>query len=140
VQLILAGQTDVRLAQLASRRLYQGLMRSGIEIYEYQPQILHGKLILVDDVVYAGSANLDARSLNINYELLVRAADAALAADARRLFEADLRHSARINAMAWRKSRGFWTKLMERFAYFVLARMDPYVARRRLRNLYGRRG
>jgi cardiolipin synthase len=72
VQLILAGKSDVRVSQLAAQCLYRRFMKDGVEIYEYQPQILHAKLILVDDVVYVGSSNLDQRSLRINYELMIR--------------------------------------------------------------------
>jgi len=45
VQLLLAGKSDVRLSQLASRRLYQSLLKRGVEIYEYLPQVLHAKLM-----------------------------------------------------------------------------------------------
>jgi len=86
VQLILAGKSDVRLAQAAGRALYRPLLRAGVEIFEYQPQILHAKLAIVDDTVFVGSANLDARSLGINYELMVRIADPALAEARRTLF------------------------------------------------------
>ncbi|PYI80317.1 MAG: hypothetical protein DME26_21800 [Verrucomicrobia bacterium] len=136
VQLILAGKSDVLLSLLASRRLYQGLLRAGIEIYEYQPQILHAKLVIIDEVVYAGSANLDARSLNINYELLVRVSNQRLAEEAREIFAADLKQCRRIDPATWRKSRSIWEKLMERWAHFILARVDPSVARYQLRNLH----
>lgn len=129
VQLILAGKSDVALSQLASRRLYSALLRSGIEIYEYEPQILHGKLFIMDDVVYAGSANLDVRSLKINYELLVRVAEREVADRAREIFEADLKYCRPIDRLTWRKSRTLWNKLKERWAYFFLARVDPYLAR-----------
>jgi len=72
VQLVLPGKSDVPLIRLAAHSLYQRLLRAGVEIYEYQPQILHTKLVIVDAIVYAGSSNLDTRSLNINYELLAR--------------------------------------------------------------------
>ena len=72
VQLILAGQSDVQLSKLAAQSLYRRLLRAGVEIYEYQPQILHAKLFMVDDAVYTGSSNLDTRSLQINYELMIR--------------------------------------------------------------------
>src|ERR1017187_4107745 len=52
VQLILAGKSDVHLSQLAGQSLYGRLLKGGVEIYEYQPQILHAKLIIVDDIVY----------------------------------------------------------------------------------------
>jgi cardiolipin synthase len=129
VQLILPGKSDVPLMQLAARSLYQRLLRNGVEIYEYEPQILHSKLILIDDILYVGSANLDTRSLNINYELLVRLQDANLAAGAREIFEADLSRSRRIHPVLWRKSRTLWNKLRERWAYLFFAKLDPYVAR-----------
>jgi cardiolipin synthase len=129
VQLILAGKSDVYLSQLAGRSLYRRLLRAGVEIYEYQPQILHAKLILIDDVVYAGSSNLDPRSLHINYELMLRFPDRNLAASARACFADFLAHSQRIELEAWRKSRSWWRRLKQRWAYFLLARVDPYVAR-----------
>ncbi|MHB8521860.1 MAG: phospholipase D-like domain-containing protein [Limisphaerales bacterium] len=135
VQLILAGKSDVPLSQLASRRLYHNLLRAGVEIYEYQPQILHAKLIVLDDIVYVGSANLDTRSLHINYELLVRLPNPQLAADGRAMFDADLKHCRRIELATWRASRTFWNKLKERWAYFLLVRVDRYIARRQLKTL-----
>ncbi|MCI0745987.1 MAG: phospholipase D-like domain-containing protein [Verrucomicrobia subdivision 3 bacterium] len=135
VQLILAGKSDVVLSQLASRKLYRNFLRSGVEIYEYEPQILHAKLFIIDGITYAGSANLDVRSMGINYELLVRIDDRAMAARAREIFEEDLKHCKRIDPTAWRKSRTLWSKLKENWAYFVLARLDPFLARRQLRAL-----
>jgi cardiolipin synthase len=129
VQLILAGKSDVYLSQLAGRSLYRRLLRAGVEIYEYQPQILHAKLILIDDVVYAGSSNLDPRSLHINYELMLRFPDPKLAASARDCCADYITHSQRIELEAWRKSRSWWSRMKQRWAYFLLARVDPYVAR-----------
>lgn len=129
VQLMLAGQSDVPLMRLAARCLYQRLLRAGVEIYEYQPQILHGKLVLIDDVVYVGSANMDVRSFHINYELVLRIEDAMLASGGHALFEKDLRHCTRISRDTWHGARGFGDRWMERAAYYLLARIDPYVAR-----------
>src|SRR5687767_550782 len=133
VQIILPGTSDVAISQLASRRLYRMLLRAGVEIYEFQPQILHSKLIVIDDVVYVGSANLDTRSLWINYELVVSLKDPLVASQARAIFEEDLKHSRRIDPATWRKSRSFWAKLKESWAYFILARVDPYMARQQSR-------
>ncbi len=135
VQLILAGQTDVRLMQIATRSLYPALLRSGVEIYEYTPQILHAKMVIVDDVVYAGSANLDARSLGINYEVMLRLPSAALAADAREIFAGDLRHSQRIDRPRLRRAQSWWEKFVLRWAMFLFARLDPYLARRQRKRL-----
>src|SRR5690606_26672889 len=129
VELILAGKTDVVLAQLAGRSLYRRLLKSGVKIYEYQPQILHAKLIIVDDVVYVGSANLDPRSLSITYELMLRFDNAESVAQAREIFAAARHHSQPINLEAWKRSRTFWTRLKERLTYYLLARVDPHLAR-----------
>ena len=133
VQLILPGKSDVPLIQLAAHSLYQRLLRAGVEIYEYQPQILHTKLVIAGDVAYAGSSNLDTRSLNINYELLVRLTDERVVAEAREIFAEHLSRSRQVHRMLWRKSRTFWNKLRERLAYLFFAKLDPYVAWRQLK-------
>jgi len=134
-RLILAGKSDVALSQLAGRSVYRRLLKPGVEIHEYEPQVLHAKLLILDDAVYVGSANLDPRSLSINYELMVRFTHPQLAAEARELFAGTLAHSRRIDLEAWTRSRSFWTRLKERWAYFVLARVDPHVARWQWRSL-----
>lgn len=135
VQLVLAGKSDIRLSQLASQKLYRRLLKRGIEIFEYQPQVLHAKLFLIDEQVYVGSSNLDARSLNINYELMVRITDAGAIAGAREIFREILHHSKPIQASDWNRSRSFWTRLNEEWAYFLLARVDPWWARGRAKDL-----
>ncbi len=133
VQLIMAGRSDVPLSRLAAQSLYARLLRAGVEIYEYQPQVLHSKLFLIDGVAYAGSANLDARSLRLNYELSLRIEDAEAAAQGRALFEADLAHCRRIDAASWPTSRSLWRRWLERAAYFLLARIDPWLTSQRWR-------
>lgn len=135
VQLILAGKSDVVLSQLAGRSLYRRLLKSGIEIYEYEPQVLHAKLIIVDDAVYIGSSNLDQRSLQINYELMIRFQHPEIARQARDVFAGTLKHSQQIELEPWRKSRTLWQKIKQRFAYWLLVRIDPYFARRQWRDL-----
>ena len=135
VQLILAGKSDVLISQLAGRSLYRRFLKYGVAIYEYEPQILHAKLIIIDDVVYIGSSNLDQRSLHINYELMIRFQNAKVANEAREVFNCALQHSGRIELAQWRKSRTFWEKIKQRFAYWILVRLDPYFARRLWRSL-----
>ncbi len=129
VQLLLPGKSDVFLSQLATQSLYRRLLRAGVEIYEYQPQILHAKLIIIDSLVYAGSSNLDPRSLHLNYELMVRVENKKLLADARSLFEHNLEFSRQIELEAWRKSRTWWRRMKQRWAYFLIVRIDPLIAR-----------
>jgi cardiolipin synthase len=135
VQLILPGKSDVPLSQLATQSLYRRFLKDGVEIFEYQPQILHAKLILVDDVVYVGSSNLDPRSLRINYEMMIRFQNRDMAEQARGIFAEDLKHCSRIELEEWRKSRTLWQRLKRRVAYLLLVRIDPPLAKRQWRTL-----
>lgn len=136
VQLILPGKSDVPLMRFASQSLYRRLLRAGVEVYEYQPQILHAKLVIIDDaIVYAGSANLDVRSLHLNYELLVRLENRELAREASEIFSADLERCQKIELRSWIKARTLWGKIKSRLAYLILGRLDPYVASRQLKRL-----
>jgi cardiolipin synthase len=135
VQLILAGKSDVLLSMLAAQSLYRRFLSGNVGIYEYQPQILHAKLIIVDDIVYLGSANLDTRSLHINYELMIRFENKTIAKEAREMFSKNLKHCHRVTAEEWRKSHTLWRRLKQHWAYFLLSRIDPYMARRQWRAL-----
>ncbi len=132
VQLLLAGRTDVPLAQRACRAFYGGLLRAGVLIDEYQPQILHAKLAIVDDAVFVGSANLDVRSFGINYEVMVRLEDRALAAEGRALIAAARQHAVAVRGLG---RRGLVQRVREWWARFLLTRVDPWLARRQLRRL-----
>ncbi|HTG43810.1 MAG TPA: cardiolipin synthase B, partial [Verrucomicrobiae bacterium] len=136
VRLILAGKSDVKLSQLAARYLYKSLLRAGVEIYEYQPQILHTKLFLFDDIFYVGSANMDKRSLLVNYELLIRVQHPELAQYGRAFFDRTLQNCQRIELPAWRASHTVWNRLKEQWAYFVLSKVDPYLTQLQLQVLH----
>jgi cardiolipin synthase len=128
VQLILPGKSDLPFSRLAGQSLYRRLLAEGVEIYEYQPQILHAKMFLLDDIVYAGSANLDRRALDINYELMLRLSHPDLALRGAEIFERILAHCQRIDMESWRTARTFLERCKSRLAHFVLARLDPMVA------------
>ena len=131
-RLLLAGRSDVPLAQRAGRAFYGGLQRGGVAIDEYLPQVLHAKLAIVDDAVFVGSSNLDARSLTINYEVMVRIEDRALAASGRALIAAARQHA---RPVARRRRVGLLLRLREWWARFLLTRVDCWLARRQLRRL-----
>jgi cardiolipin synthase len=106
-----------------------------VAIYEYQPQVLHAKLFVVDQAVYVGSANLDPRSLSVNYELTVRFEHPQMAAEARDIIAETLAHCRKVEARVWRRSRSLWTRLKQRLALWLLARLDPWLAHRQWRAL-----
>jgi cardiolipin synthase len=129
VELILAGKSDVPVSCLAARSLYRRLLKSGVVIREYEPQVLHAKLIIIDDVVYAGSANLDQRSLRVNYELMVRLEQSQLVCEARELFARWSEHCRVITSENWRETQTIWRRIKQRLAYILLVRLDTLVAR-----------
>jgi cardiolipin synthase A/B len=133
VQLLLPGKSDVPVMQMASRSLYRRMLKAGLRIAEYQPQVMHTKMIVVDDIVYVGSLNLDTRSLHINYEVMLRIDDKRLAAEGREILAGDLEHSLPLEFEAWKRSRSWWQRLRGKLAYYVLFRLDPLVASRQLR-------
>ena len=70
VCIVVPGVSDVRLVRLASRSYYMGLLQAGVRLYEYQGPMLHAKALLVDDnTVSVGTANLDSRSLRLSFEV-----------------------------------------------------------------------
>ena len=131
VRILIPAISDVPVAQLATWHAIRRIGGSAIQFFEYLPQMMHGKLLVIDDLVYIGSANLDVRSRLINYELMLRLPIPALAEQARGIFDADLQHSrpSRMHRPSW------WLRVRQRAAYWLLARVDPYFASRKLRML-----
>lgn len=127
-RMLLSGKSDVPLLQIAARALYSGFLRRGAQIHEYQPQVLHAKVFIVDDIVYIGSSNLDPRSLAINFEIMLRIRSASLAQQARRTFARDLGHSIRVKPLSWKKPSNWWQRFKQKVARFIFTRLDLGVA------------
>lgn len=88
---------------LASRALYDELLESGVRIFELPPPFLHAKALLVDDsVAVIGSANIDMRSLRLNYETNLIAMDAHFAMALKRVVLDDLALAQEVTLAAWR--------------------------------------
>jgi len=130
VRLLTAARSDNTMTIAAARHSYRRLLRRGARIWEYQPAKLHTKLYVIDDVAYIGSANFDMRSLYINFELMLRIEDAAIAAHLRSHFEAETQDSHEASAAAIRQQAGWLTRLRWRIAYFIVAIVDYTVTRR----------
>jgi cardiolipin synthase len=104
VRMLVEGDvTDAKPVKFASRADYEWLMARGVEVFEYQPAMMHTKAMVVDGVLaVVGSANFDNRSLELNDELNIAVFDAALAERLTSDFEQDLARSARLELDAWR--------------------------------------
>ena len=103
VQIIVPGKKiDEQVVRRASRATWGGLLSAGIEIYEYQPVMIHSKLLIVDDRwVSAGSANMDNRSFRINDEANLNVLDQKFAESQIRMFEDDKGHTKQITYENW---------------------------------------
>jgi cardiolipin synthase len=129
-RLIAAGKTDVMLSRAAAWHTYRTLLKSGAQIFEYQPRALHSKLIIVDDAVFIGSGNFDVRSLYVNLEVMLRVERPDLVAAACDMFDAELADSQRIDLDALRARRRWYKRIWWRAAYFLVATVDLFLSRR----------
>lgn len=94
VRLILPGPTDEATVKRLGEAEYGPLLKAGIKLYEYQPSVLHAKTMMVDNRwCTIGSANLDGRALNLNYEANFAVDSTDLAAAMARQFRRDLEAS-----------------------------------------------
>ena len=111
--------TDAMPVKHASRYFYQRLLDQGVEIFEYQPTMMHTKAMIVDGVFSViGSANFGNRSFELNDELAVGVEDPQLAAQLTADLENDIKSSARLDKDTWKKQRSFDGKLNEWFWSF----------------------
>jgi cardiolipin synthase len=103
VRILVPGRrSDHAVTRSTSRAGYGELLKAGAEVYEYQPSMIHAKVLCVDDLwVVIGSTNFDNRSFGINDEVNLAIRDAAVT----RRFEADMAHdleqSRRISLEEW---------------------------------------
>lgn len=75
---------DSRIVAATSQSYYEDLIKAGIELYEYRRGLLHAKTMVVDGSIgLIGSANLDRRSFELNFENNILFADTAFAAEIR---------------------------------------------------------
>lgn len=113
VRLLVPGKSDVRLTQWAARSAYANLLAAGVRIYEYLPRVLHAKTVVVDGQwAMLGTANLDYRSLFVNYELNLVTRDPSLSSELEQQFLRDLDDAARILSTHWER-RGWSVRVVE---------------------------
>jgi len=97
VQLMLPHRSDMRLVLHAGRSYYDQLLRSGVKIFEYESGILHAKSLVVDDRwATVGSANMDVRSFQLNFEVNAVIYGEDFSQNLTRLFKKDLARARQI--------------------------------------------
>lgn len=115
VRIVLPGRSNLRFVDWATRSMLWELVMWHIEVYYREPPFPHTKLITVDDhYVMGGSANLDPRSLRLNFELGVEMLDANLARQVRVYIEESLPRSHRLT-LAELDGRPIWQRIRDAF-------------------------
>src|SRR3546814_737436 len=130
VRIVTASLSDNSTTIAAARSLYSGLFRHRVRIFEYLPCKLHMKLIVIDDIVYIGSANFDMRSLFINLELMLRIEDAGFAAQMREFVTRETANCQEITSALHRERTGVLARFLGRISYVLVGALDYTVTRR----------
>jgi cardiolipin synthase len=119
VRIVVPGKhTDARAVRYGGRGIYRKLLDAGVRIYEFQPTMLHSKVMLVDDIWCSiGSINFTGRSMKSNAEANVALYDPGFAALVRGSIESDMARSEEITLDQWKK-RGLGARFKE--CYFGL--------------------
>src|SRR3989440_4693909 len=110
--IIFPARNDSFVVQAASRSYYADLLAAGVRIFEFEGGLLHTKSLTLDgEITLIGSANMDRRSFDLNYENNILFCDSALTAEMRRSQEAYLAQSHEVTAEMvahWPITRRLW--------------------------------
>lgn len=116
VRVLLPGaHIDSETVRIASKAHWEPLLEAGVEIYEYQPTMMHNKVLVVDhEMVSVGSTNFDPRSFRLNDEASLNVYDHEFAQRMSQVFEDDLAQTRRYTLEMWRQ-RPLKQRLVEKF-------------------------
>ena len=105
VEVIVPGpQIDSKITRVTSRSRWGPLLEAGVRIFEYQPTMLHAKLLIVDgEWVSVGSSNFDHRSMRLNDEANLNVLDRGFAQSQIAIFERDKAAGATGDLATWTK-------------------------------------
>ena len=106
VRIIIPGKSDAFITQASSHSYLREIMEAGVRVYLYQNGFLHCKLLLSDDsLTSVGSANMDFRSFEDNFEVTSFIYDTEFTLRAKDIFLQDLDHSTELNLKKWKKRK-----------------------------------
>lgn len=107
--------TDIPIIRWASQSYYEQLLTAGVRIFEYQPTMIHQKVLVADGKwSIVGSVNMDVRSKELNQENALGILDEGFAQQVEETFFRDLEQAEEIDLERWR-SRPFYRRIPERF-------------------------
>jgi cardiolipin synthase len=108
VRLVVAGVPDKRLPYWSAFTYFEDLLRAGVRIYQYKKGFMHAKVVAIDsEICSIGTANMDIRSFQLNYEMNTLIYDKAITEDVEAQFERDLRNAAVLTLEDYQNIRPF---------------------------------
>ncbi|MFV0470415.1 MAG: cardiolipin synthase [Paludibacteraceae bacterium] len=117
VKLLVPKKGDSAVVNITSQSHYQALLECGVEIYLYKKGFVHAKTIVCDRLVsVVGTANLDIRSFDLNFETNAIVYSKELADEMVNVFNNDIENTEQILPSEWNK-RKFTVKLAEKILY-----------------------
>ena len=115
VRIMLPKRSDTRTANMATHSFIDEMVRAGVKIYLYKPGFLHSKLMVSDDAITSiGSANMDFRSFEHNFEINAYVYQKDFAVEMRNIFLNDMYHCEHLIPTVWLK-RPLKQRLAESF-------------------------
>lgn len=116
VKLLVPGVPDSIFVNAAANSYYDDLLRAGVEIYRYQKGFIHAKTMVTDrKLAIVGTANMDQRSFDLNFEVNAIMYDRQIAQELTEIFYDDIRHATKIDFGEW-ENRPAYRKLIEKTA------------------------
>ncbi len=115
VRLLLPLKSDSKIVSIVSHSYYPDLKKSGVRIYEYAKGFIHAKTMVIDDWLGTiGSANMDTRSFQLNFELNAFVYDPKFTEELAEHFLEDIKNAQEISEESLRQ-RGYWQKFQSSF-------------------------
>ncbi len=116
VRILLPARSDSRIVFWATRSYVSELLEAGINIYFYEKGFPHSKLLIVDGVLSSvGTANMDIRSFDQNFEISALLYDEAISKELQEYYLTDLTNSSHITLDTW-ETRPRWDSIRESVA------------------------
>lgn len=119
VRLIVPFTSDSKLVDAASRSYFTELLSAGVRIFRYKKGFVHAKTLVIDDALsIIGTANLDYRSFDLNFEVNTMIYNGETAQELRQHFEEDLIDTEEIDFITW-SQRSKFSRLIDKIAGLI---------------------
>lgn len=119
IKLLVPKDGDSKVVNIATQSFFDDLLKAGVKIYLYEKGFVHAKSFVVDGkLASVGTANLDMRSFDLNFEVSALIYDKQIAKEVRDSFYRDLNDSIQVNPERW-KNRGKINQISEKIVRLI---------------------